>query len=189
MSHHEQNLNPWKYNNLKSLQFSACASPIIQSMASPNRKCNIFTQLCLKADTHYPYVWPICTGRKDGCQKMHPDLRPVCMGLTYGCIFRHVRAGVQNAPVCTGRKDGPYVRAVCTGSVYQLQLLFRLEKTQSSLTQYLLLAQTLCHLHYLVRHAKSCHNVPQTFLVHTVWYFFEVQRIYYKWVMVFQCIS
>jgi len=60
--------------------------------------------------TYGPYVRAVKMARTYGWRKMHPDLRPICMGLTYRCIFRHARAGVKNAPVRTGHKDGRWYR-------------------------------------------------------------------------------
>ena len=72
----------------------------------------------LKADTHYPYVWPVHTGHLYGPYvRVSKNARPVHIGRMYGYIFRHRTYGryirvSKNAPVRTGRKDGPYVRAI-----------------------------------------------------------------------------
>jgi len=90
----------------------------------------------IKADTHYPYIRPVCTGVKNapvytgrtyGPYKRalgthHPYIRAVQPksiannAFLYGPYIRAVYTGDRYAvPVHTARTYCPYVRAVCTG--------------------------------------------------------------------------
>jgi len=88
----------------------------------------------LKADTHYPYIRPVRTGRMYGSYVRvhfwHPYLRPVFTARIYGCIFEtriygpYIRVSkihpyVRAVHTARSRTYGPYIRAVFTGIAYR----------------------------------------------------------------------